>query len=304
VAFQYAVTDTDVPAGDIGVGSREIGFLYGQYRKCKNAFEGALTGKGISYGGSFGRPEATGYGCVWFAEEMIKARGDQDGLKGKKVAISGSGNVAQYAAEKVNQLGGIVITLSDSDGFVHDPDGITLGEKWNYVMELKNLRRGRIKEYAEKFGCDYYAAGSGTKNPWHIGDVDIALPCATQNELDKEDAESLIKGGCIAVAEGANMPTTPDAVDLFIEKGVSFGPGKAANAGGVACSGLEMAQNNQKIIWNRDETLNKLHGIMIAIHDTCMKTASDYGMPGNYVVGANIAGFMKVAHAMLAQGIL
>jgi len=302
--WRHIGPDTDVPAGDIGVGGREIGYLYGQYRKCKNSFEGVLTGKGIPYGGSLGRPEATGYGCVWFAEEMIKARGDREGLKGKKIAISGSGNVAQYAADKVNQLGGKVLTLSDSSGFIHDPDGITLGKKWDFVMELKNIKRGRIKEYADKFGCKYYPTGSEIKNPWQIGEFDVALPCATQNELDKEDAECLIKNGCIAVSEGANMPATIDATQIFIERGVSFGPGKAANAGGVACSGLEMAQNNQRMIWTREETLNKLNEIMINIHDITAKTAMEYGVPGNYVVGANIAGFMKVADSMLAQGII
>ena len=297
-------SNTDIPAGDIGVGSREIGFLYGQYRKSRNSFDSVLTGKGIQYGGSFGRPEATGYGCAWFAEEMIKARSDGDALKGKTVAISGSGNVAQFATEKVNQLGGKVVTLSDSSGFVYDPDGITLGEKWDFIMDLKNIRRGRIKEYADKFGCTYYAMGEGVKNPWHVGKIDVALPCATQNELDKKDAEALIAGGCVAVSEGANMPTTPDAIELLINKGVSFGPGKAANAGGVACSGLEMAQNSQRWAWTREETLEKLHAIMINIHEVSAKTAREYGVEGNYVVGANIAGFMKVANAMLAQGII
>ena len=302
--WRHIGPDTDVPAGDIGVGGREIGYLFGQYRKCRNAFESVLTGKGMQYGGSYGRPEATGYGCTWFAEEMIKARGDKDAFKGKIVAISGSGNVAQYATEKVNQLGGKVVTLTDSSGFIHDPDGITLGEKWEFVMDLKNLKRGRIKEYAEKFGCTYYANGDSVKNPWHIGKVDVALPCATQNELDKEDAEALIAAGCIAVSEGANMPTTPDAAELLISKGVSFGPGKAANAGGVACSGLEMAQNSQRMTWTREETLDKLHTIMVNIHEASAETAKQYGAEGNYVVGANIAGFMKVAEAMLDQGIL
>ena len=296
--------DTDIPAGDIGVGGREIGYLYGQYRKSRNSYDSVLTGKGMEYGGSFGRPEATGYGCTWFAEEMIKARGDSDAFKGKTVAISGAGNVAQYATEMVNKLGGKVVTLSDSSGFVYDPDGITLGEKWEFIMELKNVKRGRIKEYADKFGCTYYANGEGIKNPWHVGNIDVALPCATQNELDKEDAEALVAGGCVAVSEGANMPTAPDAIDLLIEKGVSFGPGKAANAGGVACSGLEMAQNSQRWTWTREETLGKLHTIMVNIHEVSAKTAKEYGAEGNYVVGANIAGFMKVANAMLAQGII
>ena len=297
-------SDTDIPAGDIGVGGREIGYLYGQYRKSRNSYDSVLTGKGMEYGGSFGRPEATGYGATWFAEEMIKARGDAEAFKGKTVAISGSGNVAQYATEKVNELGGKVVTLSDSSGFIHDPDGITLGEKWDFIMELKNVKRGRIKEYADKFGCKYYANGESVKNPWHVGNIDVALPCATQNELDKEDAEALVAGGCVAVSEGANMPTTPDAVELLIAKGVSFGPGKAANAGGVACSGLEMAQNSQRWTWTREETLDKLHTIMVNIHEVSAKTAKEYGAEGNYVVGANIAGFMKVAGAMLAQGII
>jgi glutamate dehydrogenase (NADP+) len=297
-------SDTDIPAGDIGVGGREIGYLYGQYRKSRNSYDSVLTGKGMEYGGSFGRPEATGYGATWFAEEMIKARGDAEAFKGKTVAISGSGNVAQYATEKVNELGGKVVTLSDSSGFIHDPDGITLGEKWDFIMELKNVKRGRIKEYADKFGCKYYANGESVKNPWHVGNIDVALPCATQNELDKEDAEALVAGGCVAVSEGANMPTTPDAVELLIAKGVSFGPGKAANAGGVACSGLEMAQNSQRWTWTREETLDKLHTIMVNIHEVSAKTAKEYGAEGNYVVGANIAGFMKVADAMLAQGII
>ncbi|MBN1698741.1 MAG: NADP-specific glutamate dehydrogenase [Spirochaetales bacterium] len=304
--FRHIGADTDVPAGDIGVGGREIGFMYGQYKKLANVVTGVLTGKGIEYGGSLGRPEATGYGCVWFAEEMLKARGDKDGFKGKRVAVSGSGNVAQYACEKVNQLGGTVVTLSDSSGWVYDPAGIKAGEKWEFVMELKNIKRGRIKEYAMKFGCDYYenGKGDGPKNVWHTGKIDVALPSATQNELDLEDAKALVAGGCVAVSEGANMPTTPDAAEYFVQKGVSFGPGKAANAGGVACSGLEMAQNSQREAWTKETTLDKLHQIMVNIHSNAAGTAEEYGAPGNYIVGANIAGFLKVANAMLAQGII
>jgi glutamate dehydrogenase (NADP+) len=304
--FRYIGADTDVPAGDIGVGGREIGYLYGQYKKLVNVVTGVFTGKGIEYGGSLGRPEATGYGCVWFAEEMLKARGDRNGFKGKRVAISGSGNVAQYACEKVNQFGGKVVTLSDSTGWIYDPAGVTPGEKWQFVMELKNIKRGRIREYAMKFGCDYYETGSGDspKNAWHVGNIDVALPCATQNELDNEDAKALVAGGCMAVSEGANMPTTPDAAEFLIKKGVSFGPGKAANAGGVACSGLEMAQNSQRESWTKEMTLDKLHQIMINIHNNAAKTAEEYNAPGNYVVGANIAGFLKVARAMMAQGVI
>ncbi len=289
--------DTDVPAGDIGVGGREIGFMFGQYKRLKNRFDaGVLTGKGLNWGGSLIRPEATGYGCVYFAEEMLKTRNES--FEGKTVLISGSGNVAQYASEKVIQLGGKPITLSDSSGFIVDRDGID-EEKLAYVMELKNVRRGRIKEYAEKFGCEYHE-GRGV---WKVGG-DVALPCATQNELDLDDAKALIDAGCIAVSEGANMPSTPDAVEFFVEKKLLYGPGKAANAGGVAVSGLEMAQNDQRMNWSREEVDGHLHRIMIAIHENCYSTAEKYGTPGNYVNGANIGGFVKVADAMLDHGLV
>ncbi len=294
--FRHIGPNTDVPAGDIGVGGREIGFMFGQYKKLRNAFEGVLTGKAINWGGSLIRPEATGYGCVYFAEEMMKTRGDS--FKGKKVAVSGSGNVAQYATEKVNQLGGKVITLSDSSGYIVDNDGIS-GEKWAFVMELKNVKRGRIKEYADKFGCEFHA-GRGV---WNVP-VDVALPCATQNELDGNDAKTLVKNGCFVVAEGANMPSTPEAAELFIEKKILYGPGKAANAGGVATSGLEMSQNSLRLSWTREEVDEKLHGIMRSIHKAAVETAKEYGTPGNYVNGANIAGFLKVADSMLDQGVV
>jgi glutamate dehydrogenase (NADP+) len=294
--FRHIGPNTDVPAGDIGVGGREIGFLFGQYKKLRNAFEGVLTGKGLNWGGSLIRPEATGYGCVYFAEEMLKTKGKS--FEGLKVSVSGSGNVAQYAVEKVNQLGGKVITLSDSAGFIVDNDGVS-GEKWDFVMELKNVKRGRIKEYAEKFGCEYHE-GTGV---WSVP-VDVALPCATQNELNGNDAKTLIKNGCIAVSEGANMPSTPEAVKVFIENKILYGLGKAANAGGVATSGLEMSQNSLRLSWTREEVDERLHGIMRSIHKACVETADEYGTPGNYVNGANIAGFIKVADTMLDQGVV
>ncbi len=286
--------NTDVPAGDIGVGGREIGYLFGQYKRLRNEFTGVLTGKGIHYGGSLIRPEATGYGAVYFAEEMLKTRGES--VKGKSVVISGSGNVAQFATEKVNDLGGKVITLSDSSGFIHDPNGIDM-EKLQYIMELKNIKRGRIKEYAEKFGVEYYEG----KRPWGVN-CDIALPCATQNEVSAEDAKTLVSNGCICVSEGANMPSVPEAVEVFLEKEIAYGPGKAANAGGVAVSGLEMTQNSMRLPWTREEVDNRLQQIMVNIHSTCQK----YGKQPNgfidYVKGANIGGFVKVADAMLSQG--
>ena len=289
--------DTDVPAGDIGVGGREIGFLFGQYRKIKNAFHaGVLTGKGLNWGGSLIRPEATGYGAVYFAEEMLKTRGDS--FEGKKVLVSGSGNVAQFATEKVIELGGKVITLSDSSGFIVDKDGIDT-EKLQYVMELKNVKRGRIKEYADKFGAEYHE-GTGV---WRAGG-DVALPSATQNELNLDDAKAFLEQGGFVVSEGANMPSTPEAVELFVEKGILYGPGKAANAGGVAVSGLEMAQNDQRMNWTREQVDEQLHRIMIDIHENCRRTAEEFGTPGNYVNGANIAGFLKVADAMLEQGLI
>ena len=296
--FRHIGANTDVPAGDIGVGGREIGYLFGQYKKLSNVFEGVITGKGLNWGGSLIRPEATGYGCVYFAQEMMKTRGLS--IEGHRVAISGSGNVAQYAAQKADQLGGKVVTLSDSGGTVLDEDGI-VGERWEYLMELKNFRRGRIKEYTEKFPSAQYHVG---KKPWQVTKVDIALPCATQNELDEDDAGTLIENGCFCVAEGANMPSTPKAVERFLSNDVLFGPGKAANAGGVACSGLEMSQNSMRMAWSREEVDEKLLGIMVNIHSQCSNAAQEYGTPGNYVNGANIAGFKKVADAMLDQGLV
>ncbi len=287
---------TDVPAGDIGVGGREIGYMFGQYKRIRNEFTGVLTGKGLKWGGSLIRPEATGYGCVFFAEEMLKTRGET--FKGKTCTVSGSGNVAQYTVEKINQLGGKVVSLSDSAGTVYDKDGIN-AEKLAFAMELKNVKRGRISEYAAKFGCEYLEG----KNPWSIP-CDCAFPSATQNEISGADAEILVKNGCKLVAEGANMPSTPEAVDVFIHNKMLYGPGKAANAGGVATSGLEMAQNAMHLNWTREEVENRLHQIMISIHQSACETAKEYGKPGNYVVGANIAGFVKVADAMLDQGLV
>jgi len=295
--YRHIGSDIDVPAGDIGVGAREIGYLFGQYKKIANLHDGGvLTGKTVGWGGSLIRPEATGYGCVYFAEEMLKNKGDSIG--GKKVLISGSGNVAQYAAEKVNQLGGKVISLSDSGGTIIDEDGIS-GEKWEYVMELKNVKRGRIKEYVEKFPTAKYYEG---KRPWGLAEAEVALPCATQNELDLDDAKALVKNGCMVVSEGANMPTTLEATDYFLENKVLFAPGKAANAGGVATSGLEMSQNSMRLFWTKEEVDSKLHNIMVNIHQNCLDAAKEFGHPGNYVVGANIAGFLRVAKAMIDQG--
>jgi glutamate dehydrogenase (NADP+) len=295
--FRHIGPNTDVPAGDIGVGGREIGFMYGQYKKLANKFECVLTGKGLSWGGSLIRPEATGYGAVYFAANMLNTRGLS--IEGKTVTVSGSGNVAQYAVEKVNQLGGKCVTLSDSNGWIYDPNGVT-GEKWDFVMDLKNNRRGRISEYAEKFpGVEYHEDGT----LWQVP-CDIALPCATQNELNGADAETLVKNGCVCVSEGANMPTTPDGVKVFIDNNILYGPGKAANAGGVATSGLEMSQNSIRMSWTRDEVDKHLFNIMKSIHESSMKAAEAYGTPGNYVNGANIAGFLKVADAMMAQGVV
>ncbi|UCG89806.1 MAG: NADP-specific glutamate dehydrogenase [Candidatus Heimdallarchaeota archaeon] len=296
--YRHIGPDCDVPAGDIGVGGREIGYLFGQYRKIMNQFHtGVLTGKGLDYGGSLIRPEATGYGCTYFVVEMLKDRGLD--LKDKVCAVSGSGNVSQYTTEKVNQLGGKVVTLSDSNGFIYDPDGVNFGEKFDYFLELKQVRRGRIKEYAEKFNVDYYP----NKRPWEIK-CDIAFPSATQNEIEVKDAQALIDNGVIAVGEGANMPSTIDAINLFLEAGVAFGPAKAANAGGVATSGLEMSQNSLRLSWSREEVDERLHGIMVNIHKSARAAAEKYGAPGNLVVGANIAGFMKVARSMMAQGLI
>jgi|TARA_Y100000994_G_scaffold126588_1_gene103935 glutamate dehydrogenase (NADP+) len=284
--------NTDVPAGDIGVGGREIGFLFGQYKKIRNEFSGVLTGKGINWGGSLIRPEATGYGAVYFAQELL---GTQNmNFSGKKVAISGSGNVAQYAAEKVIELGGKVISLSDSSGTIYDKNGLDQ-EKLEWIMNLKNVKRGRIKEFADKYKVDYLE----NQKPWGI-DCDIAIPCATQNEIDENDAETLIHNGCICVVEGANMPSEPNAADLFNEK-ILFGPGKAANAGGVAVSGLEMSQNSMRINWSSEEVDNKLNEIMKSIHAQCVKYGSN-GDRVDYIKGANIGGFIKVANAMLDQG--
>jgi glutamate dehydrogenase (NADP+) len=288
--------DTDVPAGDIGVGGREIGFMFGQYKRIRNEFVGVLTGKALNWGGSLIRPEATGYGAVYFAEEMLKTR--KDSFDGKICTVSGAGNVAQYTVEKVNQLGGKCVTLSDSGGSIYDPAGID-AEKLAYVMELKNVKRGRIKEYADKFGCEYKQG----KRPWDIK-CDCAFPSATQNEIDGDDAKALLKNGCFVISEGANMPSTPEAVNEFIDAKILYGPGKAANAGGVATSGLEMCQNSMRLKWTRDEVDEKLNGIMAAIHTQCVEAAAEYGQPGNYVMGANIAGFVKVADSMLDQGVV
>ncbi|HOL95097.1 MAG TPA: NADP-specific glutamate dehydrogenase [bacterium] len=288
---------TDVPAGDIGVGGREIGYLFGQYKRLRNEFSGVLTGKGLNWGGSLIRPEATGYGAVYFAEEMLKTRGDS--LEGKICAVSGSGNVAQYTVEKLNQLGGKAVTLSDSNGTIYDPAGID-AEKLAWVMELKNVRRGRIREYAEKFKGVTYKEGA---RPWDIP-CQCAFPSATQNEINAEEAKTLVKNGCFVVSEGANMPSEPEAVDIFLEHKILYGPGKAANAGGVATSGLEMAQNSQFMSWPREQVDQHLHRIMVNIHENVRRTAEEYGYPGNYVVGANIAGFVKVADAMIDQGLV
>ncbi len=288
--------DTDVPAGDIGVGGREIGFMYGQYKRIKNEFTGVLTGKGLEWGGSLIRPEATGYGAVYFAEEMLKTRGET--FKGKIATVSGSGNVAQYSVEKVNHLGGKVVTLSDSSGYIHDPDGIN-EEKLAYVMELKNIKRGRIKEYADRYKVKYFEG----ERPWKVK-CDVALPSATQNEINEEEAQMLVKNGCNVVAEGANMPSTPEAVEVFLKAKVLFGPGKAANAGGVAVSGLEMSQNSMRLPWTREEVDNRLHMIMQNIHETCVKFGKESDGFINYVNGANIGGFIKVADAMIAQGVV
>lgn len=294
--YRHIGHNTDVPAGDIGVGGREVGYMYGQFKRIANEFTGVFTGKGVEWGGSLIRPEATGYGCVYFAEEMLKTRGES--VKGKTVVISGSGNVSQYAAEKVIELGGKVVTLSDSNGYIYDPKGID-SEKLKYVMWLKNVKRGRIKEYAEKYGCEYYE----NKTPWEIK-CDIALPCATQNEINGTDAKMLVRNGCICVSEGANMPSTPEAVETFIEHKILYGPGKAANAGGVATSGLEMTQNSIRMSWTREEVDRHLHQIMVNIHKTCVKYGTKSDGFINYVDGANIGGFVKVADAMIAQGVI
>jgi len=293
--FRHIGPDTDVPAGDIGVGGREIGFLFGQYKRLAQEFTGVLTGKGRNWGGSLIRPEATGYGLLYFVDEMLKA--NKDTLKGKTVLISGSGNVSQYAAEKAMEMGGKVVTMSDSDGTVYDEKGMN-AEKLAFVMELKNVKRGRIKEYADKFGAKYLAG----KKPWGIK-CDVALPCATQNEINGEEAKLLIKNGCMCVAEGANMPSNIDAINAYLDAKILYGPAKAANAGGVATSGLEMSQNSLRLSWTRAEVDEKLHNIMKDIHATCVQ----YGREGkfiNYVSGANIGGFVKVADSMIDQGVV
>ena len=294
--FRHVGPDTDIPAGDIGVGGREIGFMFGQYKRLRNEFTGVFTGKGLEWGGSLIRPEATGYGCVYFADEMLKSRGEN--FEGKICTVSGSGNVAQYTIEKLNQLGAKTVSLSDSNGTIYDPDGIN-AEKLAFVLELKNVRRGRIKEYAKKFGVEYREG----KRPWDIK-CDCAFPSATQNEISGEDAKTLLKNGCYVVAEGANMPSTPEAIEQFIANKILYGPGQAANAGGVATSGLEMSQNAMRLRWTHEEVDERLHNIMIAIHKQCYEAAQEYGCPGNLVAGANIAGFIKVANAMLAQGLV
>ena len=293
--YRHIGADTDVPAGDIGVGGREIGFLFGQYKRIANEFTGVLTGKGFSYGGSRIRPEATGYGVLFFVEEMLKQRNES--IRGKKVVISGSGNVAQYAIEKTIQLGGIPLTASDSDGFIYDADGIT-PEKLAFILELKNVRRGRISEYADHFSSAHYFPG---EKPWKVP-CDIALPCATQNELNETDAKELLKNGCKLVAEGANMPSTPQAIEVMQEAGMLYAPGKASNAGGVATSGLEMSQNSLRLSWTSEEVENRLRGIMQHIHEECMKYGRKENGTIDYVHGANLAGFVRVADAMLAEG--
>jgi len=295
--------DTDVPAGDIGVGGREIGFMFGQYKRLRNEFTGVLTGKGLSWGGSLIRPEATGYGCVYFASEMLKTR--KETLAGKLCLVSGTGNVAQYTIEKLLDFGAKPITCSDSDGVIFDPDGIDR-EKLAWIMDLKNVRRGRIREYTEKFKKGIFMPTDVKldHNPiWGIK-ADCAFPSATQNEIRRKDAENLLKNGCKLVAEGANMPSTLEATKLFLDRKILYGPAKAANAGGVATSGLEMAQNSARLSWTREEVDDRLHKIMIAIHKNCFETAEKYGTPGNLVNGANIAGFLKVANAMLDQGLV
>jgi len=301
--WRHIGADLDVPAGDIGVGGREIGYLFGMYKKLANEFTGVFTGKGRSYGGSLIRPEATGYGLVYFAREMLATKGKS--FEGATVSISGSGNVAQFACEKVLDLGGKPVTMSDSGGWIHDPSGIDR-EKLAWIMDLKNNKRGRISEYAKNFDGVSYSKSEpepALSGIWGA-DVDVALPCATQNEINAQEAEMLVKNGTIAVAEGANMPCTPEAVEIFLNNGVLFAPGKASNAGGVATSGLEMSQNSLRLSWTREEVDQRLESIMVEIHKSASETAAEYGMPGNYVAGANIAGFLKVAEAMTAQGMI
>jgi glutamate dehydrogenase (NADP+) len=301
--YRHIGPNTDVPAGDIGVGGREIGYLFGQYKKLRNEFTGVLTGKGLNWGGSLIRPEATGYGSVYFAAEMLATKGET--LEGKTCLVSGSGNVAQYTVEKILDLGGKVVTLSDSSGYIYDEEGIDR-EKLAFVMELKNVKRGRIKEYVEKYPNAVYTPVDPEKdyNPLWDHKADCAFPSATQNEINGKDAQNLLKNGVYLVSEGANMPTNLDGVKIFLDAGILYAPGKAANAGGVAVSGLEMAQNSMRFAWTREEVDSKLHQIMKSIHKTCKDTAEAYGTPGNYVNGANIGGFLKVANAMMDQGIV
>ncbi len=294
--YRHIGSDTDVPAGDIGVGGREIGYMYGQYKRITNEYTGVLTGKGLNWGGSLIRPEATGYGCVYFAQEMLATRDDD--FNGKTCVVSGSGNVAQYTVEKINELGGKVVTLSDSAGYIYDPAGID-AEKLEFVKELKNVKRGRIKEYAQKYGVEYHEG----QKPWGVK-CDCAFPSATQNEISAEAAQTLLDNGCFLVAEGANMPTVPEGVEKFIKAGILYGPGKAANAGGVATSALEMSQNSGRLSWTREEVDAKLKQIMQSIHKAAYEAAAEYGQPGNYVLGANIAGFKKVANSMMEQGLV
>jgi glutamate dehydrogenase (NADP+) len=301
--FRHIGPNTDVPAGDIGVGAREIGYLFGMYKKLKNEFTGVLTGKSLGWGGSLIRPEATGYGAVYFAAEMLATRHDE--LKGKTCLVSGSGNVAQYATEKLIELGAKVVTLSDSSGYIFDEEGIGK-EKLSFVKELKNIRRGRIHEYAATYPQAVYTPVDPqlTYNPLWSHHADCAFPCATQNEINGEDGQHLVDGGVFLVCEGANMPATPEAIDLFLDRKLLYAPGKAANAGGVAVSGLEMAQNSMRLSWPRREVDDRLKHIMKSIHRTCLDAASEYGVKGNYMAGANIAGFVKVVHAMLDQGVV
>ncbi len=301
--FRHVGPDTDVPAGDIGVGGREIGFMYGMYKKLRNEFTGVLTGKGLTYGGSLIRPEATGYGQIYFAQEMLKTRGKS--LQGLKCLVSGSGNVSQYCTEKVLQLGGKVLTASDSNGYIYDEEGID-AEKLAFIMDLKNVKRGRIKEYTDKYPKAVYTPVDPKLdyNPLWNHKADCAFPSATQNEINAKDAQNLINNGVFCVSEGANMPTTIDGVDIFLDHKILYGPGKAANAGGVATSGLEMSQNSLRLSWSREEVDQRLQGIMKSIHKAALEASQAFGMPGNYVAGANIAGFLKVADAMIAQGVL